>query len=106
MKSKLLVFAHYWNIIYVIAFLLAAIISPLIGYFKEYVILINTFPVLYFRFILMIPIFYLWILYIRIWTKYDNRGLRLLALIFLNAFYFPFYYKVVRNNNWYVFSNN
>lgn len=102
MKTKILIFSHYWNLLYIILFLIPVFTLPILGHFKSYIILINTSPLLYIRFILVIPIIYLWIIYIKIWAKYDRVTYRLLMLIFLNSLYFPFYYYRIRKNNWFL----
>ncbi len=44
--------------------------------------------------------FALWIWNLTIWRKKDKKEQHIFLLIFLHSLYFPFYYFIVKKNNW------
>jgi hypothetical protein len=52
------------------------------------------------RSVLSIMVFVLWIYSIYVWSKFDKKALRLILLIFLNAFYMLFYFRKIVNEGW------
>ena len=52
------------------------------------------------RILFNVPIIFLWVSNMVIWSKYDKNIGRFFLLFFLNAFYNPFYYRKVVINKW------
>lgn len=52
------------------------------------------------RGILSIMVFSLWIYCIFLWSKFDKKPLRLLLIVFLNAFFIIFYYRKAIKEGW------
>ena len=53
-----------------------------------------------YRMLLNIPILFLWIFNLVVWSTHDKKTKRLILIILLNGFYNPFYYRFALKNNW------
>ena len=52
------------------------------------------------RMLLTLPILFLWIYCMILWSKKDKVVARFFLLFFLNGFYTPFYFNRVLKNGW------
>lgn len=97
MKKSVFIISYIFNILLMLLFLVI-ILFAFLRFSSALDFIFFHEVALFLRMLMTIPVFILWVYCLILWGKFDKNITRLFLLLFLMAFYTPFFaYKALKN---------